>query len=71
MLLWLVLTTFRWRHFRHLRWTTIQQNTTLAGEMLVVNLLKLIAQQGIEQTEIEPKIIIRRSCGASLNLTDI
>ena len=45
--------------------TTIQQNTTLAGEMLVVNLLKLIAQQGIEQTEIEPKIIIRRSCGAA------
>lgn len=44
--------------------TTIQQNTTLAGEMLVVNLLKLIAQETIEQTEIEPKIIVRRSCGA-------
>ncbi|HCU65661.1 MAG TPA: LacI family transcriptional regulator [Rheinheimera sp.] len=45
--------------------TTIQQNTTLAGEMLVVNLLKLIAQENIEQTEIEPKIIVRRSCGAA------
>lgn len=44
--------------------TTIQQNTTLAGEMLVVNLLRLINQEGIAQTEIEPKIIVRRSCGA-------
>ena len=45
--------------------TTIQQNTTLAGEMLVVNLLKLIAQEGISQTEIEPKMIVRRSCGST------
>ena len=44
--------------------TTIQQNTTLAGEMLVVNLLRLINQEGLAQTEIEPKIIVRRSCGA-------
>ncbi len=44
--------------------TTIQQNTTLAGEMLVVNLLRLIAREEIAQTEIEPKIIVRRSCGA-------
>lgn len=46
--------------------TTIQQNTTLAGEMLVVNLLKLIEGQGIAQTEIEPKIIVRRSCGTAV-----
>ena len=45
--------------------TTIQQNTTLAGEMLVVNLLKLIAQESISQTEIEPKMIVRRSCGSA------
>ena len=45
--------------------TTIQQNTTLAGEMLVVNLLKLIAQESISQTEIEPKMIVRRSCGST------
>jgi len=45
--------------------TTIQQNTTLAGEMLVVNLLKLIGREPIVQTDIEPKIIIRRSCGAA------
>ena len=45
--------------------TTIQQNTSLAGEMLVVNLLKLIGREPIVQTDIEPKIIIRRSCGAT------
>ncbi len=44
--------------------TTIQQNTSLAGEMLVVNLLKLIGREPIVQTDIEPKIIIRRSRGA-------
>ena len=44
--------------------TTIQQNTTLAGEMLVVNLLRLIQHQPIELTDIEPKIIIRNSCGS-------
>ncbi len=43
--------------------TTVQQNTTLAGEMLVVNLLKLIQAEIISQTEIEPKMIVRRSCG--------
>lgn len=44
--------------------TTVQQNTTLAGEMLVVNLLKLIQAETILQTDIEPKMIVRRSCGA-------
>ena len=45
--------------------TTIQQNTSLAGEMLVVNLLKLINHQPVDLTEIQPKIIIRQSCGAA------
>lgn len=45
--------------------TTIQQNTSLAGEMLVVNLLKLINHQPVELTEIQPKIIVRHSCGAA------
>ena len=45
--------------------TTIQQNTSLAGEMLVVNLLKLINHQPVELTEIQPKIIVRQSCGAA------
>lgn len=44
--------------------TTIQQNTTLAGEMLVINLLKLIQQEPVTQTDIEPRIIVRDSCGA-------
>jgi DNA-binding LacI/PurR family transcriptional regulator len=45
--------------------TTIQQNTSLAGEMLVVNLLKLINHQAVELTEIQPKIIVRQSSGAA------
>jgi DNA-binding LacI/PurR family transcriptional regulator len=45
--------------------TTIQQNTSLAGEMLVVNLLKLINRESISLTEIEPRIIVRRSCGTA------
>ncbi len=46
--------------------TTVQQNTSLAGEMLVVNLLKLIQAETISQTDIEPKLIVRRSCGAAV-----
>jgi len=45
--------------------TTIQQNTSLAGEMLVVNLLKLINHEAVTLTEIEPKIVVRQSCGAA------
>ena len=44
--------------------STIQQDTTLAGEMLVHNLLQLINNQAIETNQIEPKIVIRQSCGA-------
>jgi hypothetical protein len=33
--------------------------------MLVVNLLKLINHQAVELTEIQPKIIVRQSCGAA------
>jgi DNA-binding LacI/PurR family transcriptional regulator len=43
--------------------STIQQDTTLAGEMLVQNLLQLINNQPIETNQIEPKIVIRKSCG--------
>lgn len=43
--------------------STIQQDTTLAGEMLVQNLLHLINNQPIETNQIEPKIVIRKSCG--------
>ena len=44
--------------------TTIAQNTSLAGEMLVVNLLRLINHEQVALTEIEPKIVVRQSCGA-------
>lgn len=44
--------------------TTIQQSTQLAGEMLVTNLLKLIGNQPITENQIEPRLVIRQSCGA-------
>ena len=43
--------------------TTIQQDTTQAGELLVNNLLQLINNQPITVSQIEPKLIIRHSCG--------
>ncbi|MEE2024252.1 MULTISPECIES: LacI family DNA-binding transcriptional regulator [Alkalimonas] len=46
--------------------STIQQDTTLAGEMLVENLLRLVNNQPIETNQIEPKTIIRASCGTTL-----
>ena len=43
--------------------STIQQDTSLAGEMLVDNVLRLINNQAIVSTHIQPKLIIRQSCG--------
>lgn len=43
--------------------TTIQQDTNKAGELLVNNLLQLINNQPITVNQIEPKLIIRQSCG--------
>ena len=43
--------------------TTIQQETNKAGELLVNNLLQLINNQPITVNQIEPKLIIRQSCG--------
>lgn len=45
--------------------STIQQDTSLAGEMLVENLLRLVNNQPIETNQIEPKIVIRTSCGTA------
>ena len=45
--------------------STIQQDTSLAGEMLVENLLRLVNNQPIETNQIEPKIVIRTSCGTT------
>jgi DNA-binding LacI/PurR family transcriptional regulator len=44
--------------------TTVQQDTQLAGEMLVDNLVRLIEGQAVESTQIEPRLIVRASCGA-------
>ncbi|MFC3034088.1 LacI family DNA-binding transcriptional regulator [Pseudoalteromonas fenneropenaei] len=41
--------------------TTVQQNTTLAGQMLVANLLNLIHGEAVESTLLPPKLIVRQS----------
>ncbi|KZN32367.1 LacI family DNA-binding transcriptional regulator [Pseudoalteromonas luteoviolacea] len=41
--------------------TTVQQNTTLAGQMLVQNLLALIREEQITDTLLPPKLILRQS----------
>ena len=46
--------------------TTIKQDTVLAGETLVENLIKLIDGQVIESILMPTKLIIRESCGANL-----
>jgi DNA-binding LacI/PurR family transcriptional regulator len=44
--------------------TTVQQDTQRAGEMLVDNLLRLIAGETAESALIEPKLVVRASCGS-------
>lgn len=43
--------------------TTVQQDTHRAAEMLIDNLLKLTAGEEAASTLIEPKLIVRASCG--------
>ncbi len=45
--------------------TTVHQDTVLAGELLVRNLVKLIGGEMLHSSLIEPKLIVRRSCGAA------
>ncbi|PHZ85126.1 LacI family DNA-binding transcriptional regulator [Paremcibacter congregatus] len=45
--------------------TTIQQDTTLAGELLVDNLLRLIEGEEVASTLMPAKLIVRASSGAS------
>lgn len=47
--------------------STIQQDTSKAGELLVNNLLQLINNQPITDNLIEPKLVIRQSCGATID----
>ena len=43
--------------------TTVQQNTVLAGKLLVENLLKLINKEPVSDILMPPELIIRESCG--------
>lgn len=43
--------------------TTVQQNTMLAGKLLVANLLKLIHNEDVEDVLMQPELVVRESCG--------
>lgn len=45
--------------------TTVHQNTLLAGELLVGNLLKMIKNVPVDDLLMQPELIIRQSCGAT------
>ena len=47
--------------------TTVQQNTKLAGEILVENLIKLISGTEVSQYLLPVDLVVRQSCGAALN----
>jgi len=44
--------------------TTMQQNTKLAGEILVKNLLQLINGAQLSQVLLPVELVVRQSCGA-------
>lgn len=44
--------------------TTVRQDTNLAGQMLVENLLGIVAGDVVESTLLPPRLIVRESCGA-------
>lgn len=50
--------------YTHPPLTTIQQSTRLAGELLVENLLKLVAGETVESFLLPANLIVRGSCGA-------
>ncbi|HEX9706293.1 MAG TPA: LacI family DNA-binding transcriptional regulator [Steroidobacteraceae bacterium] len=43
--------------------TTVRQDTRLAGELLVDNLIRLIEGRAVELTAITPELVVRASCG--------
>lgn len=45
--------------------TTVRQDTRLAAELLVENLIRLIDGKPIESTLIAPELVVRASCGAA------
>ena len=44
--------------------TTVFQNTTRAGELLVETLLKLVREEPVENIMLPATLVVRRSCGA-------
>ena len=44
--------------------TTIQQNIREAGEGLVKTIVGLIEGEDVESTQLEPRLVVRQSCGA-------
>ena len=51
--------------YTHPPLSTVQQNTTLAGELLVESLLKKVKGEPVESMLLPAKLVIRGSCGAS------
>ena len=50
--------------YTHPPLTTVQQNTLLAGELLVENLLKMVDGERPESQLLPAKLVVRGSCGA-------
>jgi DNA-binding LacI/PurR family transcriptional regulator len=44
--------------------TTARQDTRLAGELLVGNVIKLIEGEAVESTLMAPRLVVRASCGS-------
>ncbi len=44
--------------------TTVQQNAQMAGEGLVEGIVALIKGEPVESKLMEPRLIVRESCGA-------
>ncbi|MEM9302111.1 MAG: LacI family DNA-binding transcriptional regulator [Pseudomonadota bacterium] len=45
--------------------TTVQQDTNLAGKLLVRNLIKLIEGESVESGLLAPRLVVRESCGGA------
>jgi DNA-binding LacI/PurR family transcriptional regulator len=46
--------------------TTMKQDTVIAGELLVDNLLKLIAGEDVSSVQMNAELVVRKSCGVEL-----
>jgi DNA-binding LacI/PurR family transcriptional regulator len=55
--------------YTHPPLSTVQQNTGLAGELLVESLLKKVNGEPVESMLLPAKLIVRGSCGAKASKT--